>query len=214
MIKKALSRVILVVIVTLIAATQMSSKPHSLQQQEAQYRLNTSNPNKLREFRDLFSEHRLKLAVSEVDLDEVDSDPLTVIVHKASQVDEGVLVEDTSLDVAGADVGVNVRWLIDDLESYLGRRAAWTVLLAYRQDDQVYVFDGKVEGQIVAPRDDIAGFGFDPYFLPDGSTHTLAEEKPARFNARALAVRNFVDNQPYAIRTPIEQWDGEWQQHD
>lgn len=177
------------------------------------YKLNTSNPGKLEEFRIFFNRYGCELEISEVDLDEVDSDPLTVITHKASQLDERILVEDTSLDIEGADVGINVRWLIDDLEKYLGKKAVWTVLLAYRLDDQVHIFKGEVQGTIVQLRSN-GGFGFDPYFLPNGSTKTLAEEKPDQFNARSLAVEALMNNQRFVTRSPLYQWDGSWQKHD
>lgn len=177
------------------------------------FKLNTSNPGKLKEFRSFFKEHGIQLEVSRIDLDEVDADPLTVIVHKASQVDEGILVEDTSLDVEGADVGVNVRWLIEGLDNFLGRKATWTVLLAHRQNGKVYVYKGEVAGKIIQPKNKENGFGFDPYFLPAGTTKTLSEEKIDRFNARALAVENFVCGNTFKIVDPIYQWEGKWQEH-
>jgi len=175
------------------------------------FKLNTSNEGKLKEYQTLFGKHGIKLDVSKMDLDEVDADPLTVIVQKISQVNEGVLVEDTSLDVEGEEVGVNVRWLVDHLPE--GKKATWTVLLGYQEKGKVYVFKGEVKGKLVKARIK-AGFGFDPYFLPDGSTKTLAEEKPDQFNARALAVKALIANQPFAITKPIYDWKGPWQEHE
>ncbi len=198
----------------IITSTIFIFKCQFLDNKGRNYKLNTSNPGKLKEFQCFFSEHGLELEVSKVDLDEVDADPLTVIVHKASQMDEGILVEDTSLDVEGADIGVNVRWLIEDLEQYLGRKAIWTVLLAHRLKNEVYVYKGEIIGQIVRPVNMNNGFGFDPYFLPEGATKTLSEEKLSHVNARALAVENFINKKPFVISDPIYNWDGKWQEHD
>ena len=101
---------------------------------------------------------------------------------------ELILIEDTSLDIEGASVGVNVRWLIDHLNDYIGRRALWTLLLAYRFGDEVIVYKGEVPGTIVSPQGE-SGFGFDPVFLPNGSDLTLAQSKPDEVNARAWGSR-------------------------
>lgn len=175
-------------------------------------RLNTSNVGKLEEFRRLFLQVGLDLEASSVDLAEIDADPISVVVHKASHVDEGVLIEDTSLDIDGADVGVNIRWLIDNLEQLEGCEARWTCLLAQRVGDMVYVYEGQVTGTIVQKRGD-GGFGFDPYFLPHGRELTLAQAKPDDVNARALAVDAFVFRQVMTSADPIFDWDGGWQ-HD
>lgn len=172
--------------------------------------INTSNPGKLAEFQRLFAKHDVTLTSTQRDLDEIDSDPVTVVAHKASQLGEFILVEDTSLDVEGASVGINVRWLLDHLNEYIGRKATWTVLLAYRQGDQICVYRGVVNGTIV-PSSGTEGFGFDPFFLPEGSQQTLAEAKPDSVNARALAVDALINNNLF-IRTPaIYNWDGPWQ---
>lgn len=177
------------------------------------YTLNTSNPGKIAEFKHLFSKHKATLDLSKIDQDEIDSDPLTVITHKASQLEENILVEDTSLEVDGEDVGVNIRWLIDELPKYENKQATWTVYLANRRGNQVYIYKGEVKGTLVPKRSD-KGFGFDPYFLPEGATKTLAEDKPDGVNARALAVQALIDQSPYAIQAPIYSWDGPWQHHD
>ena len=61
---------------------------------------------------------------------EIVADPLLVAIHKASQLGEYVIIEDTSLDVEGEQVGVNVKWMMDSLSSFVGKRANWNVYLA------------------------------------------------------------------------------------
>lgn len=51
-------------------------------------------------------------------------------IHKASQLGEYVIIEDTSLDVEGEKVGVNVKWMMSSLPSFVGKRAHWNVFLA------------------------------------------------------------------------------------
>jgi XTP/dITP diphosphohydrolase len=174
--------------------------------------LNTSNQDKMREFKRLFAKYKVSLGALHADLKEIDADPLTVVVHKASQLEEGILVEDTSLDVEGAFLGVNIRWLLEHLHQCVGRKAEWRTLLAHQKNGLIYVYEGKVTGTIVQPRGE-GGFGFDPFFLPDNAHCTLAESKPDDVNARAKAVAALIQDSYLAILPPIADWDGPWQHH-
>lgn len=179
-------------------------------QQKKSWLLNTSNPGKLLEFKRLFAKYDITIASTEIDLKEISADPLSVVVHKASQMGEEVLVEDTSLDVEGAEVGIHVRWLFDHLSTFVNRKACWRILLAYLKEGLVYVHEAKVDGTIVLPRGN-QGFGFDPVFLPKGSELTLAQERPFHVNARAQAVEAFVKSPPPIVVAPITEWNGPWQ---
>lgn len=180
--------------------------------ESVQWQINTSNPGKLQEFQRLFAKYDITLLSTQFDLDEIESDPVTVVAHKASQLGDLILVEDTSLDIEGASVGINVRWLIDHLDEYIGRKAVWRVLLAYHQADEVFIYKGEVQG-IIVPARGKQGFGFDPVFLPEGSHQTLAESKPDEVNARALAVDALVNSDLFTVVDAIYQWDGPWQEN-
>ena len=169
-------------------------------------KINTSNPNKLKDFQRLFSDSTLE--VTTFDLQEPDATPLEVIASKATQVGEGVLVQDTSLDVDGVDIGVNVKWLQDSLHLYVGKPATFTVLIGIVINNQVHVYKGEVSGTIVPASGD--GFGFDPVFKPNSSNKTLAEYKPDCFNARALAVQAFLNEEVHCI-CDLLYWKGKWQ---
>lgn len=177
------------------------------------WKINTSNPGKFEEFKRLFAIYGAELEASHVDLREVDADPVTVVAHKASQLGEGIVIEDTSLDIEGASVGVNVRWLLDHLSEYAGRRAEWTVLLALRKGDKILIYKGTIFGTIVKPKGD-SGFGFDPVFQPDGTDKTLAESKPDSVNARAKAVEALIKGDVWRTHPVIEKWEGPWQHDD
>jgi XTP/dITP diphosphohydrolase len=173
-------------------------------------KLNTSNPGKFEEFKRLFEESGYTLEGTAVDLPEIDADHLTIVVNKASQLEEDIIVEDTSLEVEGAEFGTNIRWLLDHLQEYTGRKALWVVLLAVRQGNEILIYKGTVLGTIVNPKG-TSGFGFDPFFLPEGATQTLAESKPDHFNARAQAVQALVTGNIWAKRPVMKQWKGPWQ---
>lgn len=176
----------------------------------SKWKLNTSNLGKYEEFKRLFAQYNCNLEATHIDLHEIDADPLTVIAHKASQLDEDVLVEDTSLEIEGASIGIHVRWLLDHLPDYIGRNAIWKVLLAYRQGNKILIYKGILSGTIVEPRG-MNGFGFDPVFLPNDATETLAESKPDQFNARAKAVEALMNNKVWMTSPPIKEWMGTWQ---
>lgn len=176
-------------------------------------RINTSNPGKLEEYKRLFAKREIELDATTVDIEEIDADPKTVVIHKASQLEEGLLVEDTSLEVEGAEIGVHIRWLLENLSRYRGKKARWILYLAYRRGEKVYLYKGEVAGKIVAARSE-GGFGFDPFFLPEGASKTLAEEKGDEVNARALAVEALLSGKSHAIADAIYRWDGPWQRHD
>ncbi|NRA43576.1 MAG: non-canonical purine NTP pyrophosphatase [Oligoflexales bacterium] len=175
--------------------------------------LNTSNKGKLAEFQQLFAQFGISLQASNHDLAEIAADPISVMAHKASCLQDLCLVDDTSLEVEGAEVGINIRWLLKDLQNHLGKKATWTVLLGHKKGGKVYLYQGQIEGSIVSPQGE-GGFGFDPYFQPVGSTKTLAQHKPPQLNARALAVADFVNQKVFQIHKPIENWQGEWQHED
>lgn len=175
--------------------------------------LNTGNLEKFQEFKRLFAYYGKKLDSSHKNLDEIDSDPYTVIAHKATQVGEGILVEDTSLDIEEAACGIHVKWFLHHLPEYIGHKALWTVLLACRSGGTIMIYRGQVEGIIVESKGH-GGFGFDPYFLPRGASQTLAQAKPDRYNARAKAVHEYVQGNVFTTLPSIEKWTGPWQRHE
>ncbi|MBN8555226.1 MAG: hypothetical protein J0L93_07270 [Deltaproteobacteria bacterium] len=172
--------------------------------------VNTSNPGKLAEFQKFFADYSRHVAVeaTQKSLPEPQSDPITVIRFKASQF-ENVIVDDVSLDVEGADLGVNIRWSLDTLDSHIGKSAVFICYLGVHRDGKIFIFKGEVSGKLVPPRG--KSFGFNPYFLPDGAVKTLAEEKADLFNARYHALQNFIANHPHQICEPLKEWDGNFQ---
>lgn len=172
-------------------------------------KLNTSNQGKYEEFQRLFKKWGCILEATHFDLKEIDADPIKVVSHKATLLNN-ILVEDTSLDVEGASVGVNIRWLLKHLKEYIGRKAVWTVLLAIRQEDTIFIYKGVVNGKIGEPAGN-NGFGFDFFFVPEGATQTLAESKPDIFNARVKAVEALINQEVWTTHPIIENWTGPWQ---
>lgn len=69
------------------------------------------------------------------------------------------------------------------------------VLVIYSPEGQEMVFEGELKGTIAQKVAGLHGFGYDPVFIPQGETKTLAELDPGfknKFSHRALAYREFL----------------------
>jgi inosine/xanthosine triphosphate pyrophosphatase family protein len=178
------------------------------------YKLTTSNENKLKEYQRYLPD----LVMGQgSDISEVNSDDITVAIYKAMDNGPMTISEDTSLEVDGHDVGVNIRWLLNNLPKMIGRKSIWKVLIGKNDGEYIEIFEGVVSGVIVEPIGD--GFAFDPYFLVDGIGQTLGQLKSSEnipeveYSARAIAVSN-LKNDNYIKKVALDsipEWDGEYQ---
>ena len=103
-----------------------------------------------------------------------------------------------SADWAGPDK--NFKMAMETVHTKMGNdadRSAYftSVLVLAYPDGRTEVFEGRVNGQIVWPPRGLAGFGYDPMFVPDNNTKSFgemsAEEKHA-ISHRARAVEKFI----------------------
>lgn len=169
------------------------------------WKVNTSNPGKILEFKNFLGPD---IELIEKDLAEPKADALTILRFKASQFLD-TIVDDTSLEVEGAKIGAEVRWKLNDLKDWVGHEAVFVCLLGIHRENWIYVFEGRVDGQIVTARGE--GFGFNPVFQPKTSKFTLAEKQLPEHNARYLAVESLKLNQFKWKLEPLKNWSGEFQ---
>lgn len=147
-----------------------------------------------------------------LDLDELQSlDARKVAEHKVRQahgiLKTPVLVEDTSLIFVemGRLPGTFIKFFLEEVgndglctiaDTRASRAAVATVTYGYFDGRDLHFFEGKVSGQI-APRPRGAhGMGWDPIFIPEGSTKTFGEmldSEKRQFSARAKATRKIHD---------------------
>ncbi|WP_018691091.1 non-canonical purine NTP pyrophosphatase [Algicola sagamiensis] len=176
-------------------------------------KINSGNKNKLAEYRAYLEDYDCQVEATQEALEEPVSDHETVICYKASQFSDGTLVDDVSLEIEGFDVGVHVRWFLENdafrQEKYWGRPSVFTCYIGVHKDGYVYLYEGSVEGTIVSPRGNC--FGIAPFFLPKGKSKTLGEDMPAELNPRYLALQKFLNEDWSLKRKLIKQWDGEFQ---
>lgn len=93
----------------------------------------------------------------------------------------------------------NVDKLLSELKDSENRNAYFITLIALIFNEKAYLFEGKIEGEIIKERRGIKGFGYDPVFIPNGYTHTFAEMTDVLKNSishRGIALRKMIDFLP------------------
>ncbi|HVX48777.1 MAG TPA: RdgB/HAM1 family non-canonical purine NTP pyrophosphatase [Chitinophagaceae bacterium] len=89
------------------------------------------------------------------------------------------------------DFDANVQKLLANMQGMQNRAAKFRTVISLIWQGKEYYFEGECKGVIIdAPRGD-KGFGYDPVFIPDGSTKTFAEmtmDEKNEFSHRRKAV--------------------------
>ncbi len=179
--------------------------------------LGTRNAGKIRELKDLLADVRGLKLLSVVDrpFAEVEEDGSTfrdnaLLKARSISAQTGlcVLADDAGLEVdalAGepgirsarysgepVDYQRNNALLLERMHGIVDRRARFVVVVAlHLVDGREYVREGVLPGQIVQHPVGGGGFGYDPLFIPDGSTRTLAQmtmEEKNRISHRRQAI--------------------------
>ncbi len=118
-----------------------------------------------------------------------------------------VLVDDTGLNIValGNLPGALVTWflqalgpagIVNLLREEKNRQASVSTCIAYADQKGVHIFTGTIHGQIAESLRGENGFGYDAFFVPEGSAKTYAEMTSAEKNAismRRIALLKFKD---------------------
>ena len=92
--------------------------------------------------------------------------------------------------------GDNNLLLLKKLESESNRKAQFHTVISLLMPDGEWLFEGTVKGSIIFQPRGNGGFGYDPLFLPDGFSKTLAEMSMEEKNAishRAVATQRLCE---------------------
>ena len=132
---------------------------------------------------------------------------------------ENCFSEDTGLEVdfLGGEPGVhsarfagepvsspnNIRKLLLALDSTDQRRARFITVICLILNNREYFFEGRCEGQILPVPAGDSGFGYDPVFLPAGSTKSFGEMNPEEKNIFSHR-RKAADQLIYFINNPLK----------
>lgn len=91
---------------------------------------------------------------------------------------------------SGRDFAAAMARVERELGTHPDRSATFVCVLALaRPDGRVETFEGRVDGRLTFPPRGRAGFGYDPIFVPEGSTLTYAEMDPAAKHASSHRAR-------------------------
>lgn len=167
----------------------------------------TNNLHKLREIRAILASKYEVLGLKElaIDMDVEETEPTlegnAILKAKAYAEVAGIpcFADDTGLEVValdgrpgvysaryagpGKDPEDNMKKLLGELEGKEDHRAQFRTVICYYDGEEEYLFEGKVEGEIIAAKRGEGGFGYDPVFVPAGYDLSFAEMDPAEKNA-------------------------------
>ncbi len=90
----------------------------------------------------------------------------------------------------------NIEKLLYKLKGQPNRRAHFKTVISLLLDGKQYFFEGICPGTIAAKKTGHNGFGYDPVFIPDGSSNSFAEmtmEGKTTFSHRKKAMEKLVD---------------------
>jgi XTP/dITP diphosphohydrolase len=159
----------------------------------------TNNQNKVAEVRSILDQKfqilSLKEAGIEIDIPEPhdsleeNAREKARVIHNLTQKD--CFAEDTGLEVEflNGEPGVksaryagenrsfenNIDKLLTKLAKEENRLAQFRTIICLICNGKEKIFEGICKGIIIAERRGISGFGYDPVFIPEGSTKTFAE---------------------------------------
>jgi XTP/dITP diphosphohydrolase len=90
----------------------------------------------------------------------------------------------------------NIQKVLHELKGVANRKACFKTVIALILNGTYYLFEGKIEGEIVETERGTNGFGYDPIFKPLGYEKTFAEltsEEKNSISHRALAIKQLND---------------------
>jgi XTP/dITP diphosphohydrolase len=103
----------------------------------------------------------------------------------------------------------NVAKVLSGLEGKEDRKACFRCVISLIIRGREFLFEGRVDGEILKERRGIAGFGYDPVFRPDGYNQSFAEMEADLKNSmshRGRAVQKLVrfltDEYPHLPDSP------------
>lgn len=90
----------------------------------------------------------------------------------------------------------NMAKLLEALRDTDLREARFRTVIALVQQNEVFSFEGVVEGEITKNLSGVQGFGYDPLFIPKGFDRTFAEmslEEKNKISHRGKAVEKLIE---------------------
>ena len=89
----------------------------------------------------------------------------------------------------------NMNLVLQKLTAETNRKAQFKTIIALNINNQQYLFQGIVKGEITTEKSGNQGFGYDPIFQPEGFLTTFAEmtmEQKSVISHRGIAVQKLI----------------------
>lgn len=90
----------------------------------------------------------------------------------------------------------NMNLVLQKLANQANRKAQFKTVIALNINDQQYLFEGIVKGEMTTEKSGNQGFGYDPIFKPEGFSTTFAEmtmEQKSVISHRGIAVQKLIN---------------------
>lgn len=90
----------------------------------------------------------------------------------------------------------NLQKLLVELKAAKNKKAHFKTVMALIIDGKDYLFEGTINGEIIAEKRGNNGFGYDPIFIPNGYKTTFAEMDSETKNAishRGIALQKLIN---------------------
>lgn len=90
----------------------------------------------------------------------------------------------------------NINLLLSKLGSNISRKARFITVITLINNEGAFQFEGILNGMIGYEKKGTGGFGYDPVFIPDGYSKTLAEmtmEEKNKISHRSIAIQKLVE---------------------
>lgn len=180
----------------------------------------TGNQNKVNEIQQLIPSNIKLLGLKDINVSEEIPETQPTIEGNASQkafyiytnYHANCFADDTGLEIEALDnrPGVlsaryagesknaedNMLKVLNELNGISNRKARFKTVISLVIDGKEQQFEGVVNGTIAHEKIGIKGFGYDPIFVPDGTTKSFAEmdlEEKNKISHRAKAVNKLVE---------------------
>ena len=179
----------------------------------------TNNLHKIEEVKKLLPAHFTIITLREAGIEKDIPEPFDTLeenaVEKASVIHQltqkNCFSEDTGLEVealngapgvksaryAGEDSNTtnNIQKLIHEMHGKTNRSARFRTVAVLIWNNETHLFEGVCEGKITDVLQGEKGFGYDPVFIPEGSSKTFAEmslNEKNSFSHRRKAIEKMV----------------------
>jgi XTP/dITP diphosphohydrolase len=180
----------------------------------------TNNQHKVEEIKLVIGNKFLVKTLKEAGIDIDIPEPYDTLQENASTksatifklTQENCFSEDTGLEVEalngepgvksaryagdGKNFQDNVDKLLMNLTNITNRKAKFRTVISLILNQQEYFFEGICEGTILTEQKGTSGFGYDPIFIPTGSSKTFAEmslEEKNIFSHRKKATQQLIE---------------------